>query len=157
MAQTTTSNTNENISIESLEKSYQINNINLQENGANNTSSATGNTGSILVAIYNSTNAKRENRVAPFGTEQSRPIEYGRLQSSSSSESRQPSDEENGKMFSSSSLSAVHLNNSLSSTNSVAETEQSSNGSLSRFSDWTRLYLFGRKPSTAAPRISRPS
>ena len=193
MAQTNTSNTNENIPIEALENSYRINNIKTQENNANNTSLATENAGSILVAIYNNTNAKRENRVAPYDAEQSRQMEYARLQSLSSSESRnkdiptvrrtaitsrsagplpsvqisdrrlhpshQPSNEENGKMFSSASLSAVQFDNSLSPTNSVAETQQndSSNGRSSHFPDWTRLYLFGRKRDTEAPRVSRPS
>ena len=193
MTQTTTSNTNENIPIEALEKSYQINNINSQENGANNTSLATENAGSILVAIYNNTNAKRENRVAPYNTEQSRQMEYARLQSPPSSESRnndiptvrhtaitsrsagplpsvqvsdrrlhlshQPSNEENGNMFSSSSLSALQFDNSFSPINLVAETQQndSSNGRSSHFPDWTRLYLFGRKRGTEAPRVSKPS
>lgn len=193
MAQTNTSNTNENIPIEALEKSYRINNIKTQENNANNTSLATENAGSILVAIYNNTNAKRENRVAPYSAEQSRQMEYARLQSLSSSESRsndistvrgtgmtsrsagplqsgqvsdrrshlshEPSNEENGKMFSSSSLSAVQFDNLLSPTNSVAETQHNDNfnGRSSHFPDWTRLYLFGRKRGTEAPRISRPS
>lgn len=194
MVQTTTSNASEEIPIESLRQSDQLNDINSQEDGANNSTLPPKNAGSILVAIYNNTNAKRENRVAPHDAEQSHQIEYPRLQSLPSSKSennnistvrsttattsrsagalhtvqvsdrrlnlnQQPSNVENREMFSSSSLSAIQFDNLLSPTNSVDETEKNGNSNerVPRFPDWTRLYLFGRKRGTEAPRISRPS
>jgi hypothetical protein len=59
MARKTKPNTNENIQIEVPKKSYKVYNIHSQQNSANNVSSTTECQGSILVAIYNNTNANR--------------------------------------------------------------------------------------------------
>ena len=194
MARTTTSNTNENIRIGALENSFNTFNMESLGNSAVNNSSNTENGGSILVAIYNNTNARRENRVAPYNTEQLPHMENTRTQSLPSSQGRnndnlsnrrhvaascsvgttpngeasnsrldishQLSNEDNGKIFSSSSLNAIQFSNSLSPMNSISETRQNDSfgARLSNLRDWTRLYLFGRKHGTAdISRVSRSS
>jgi hypothetical protein len=59
MARKTQPNMNESVQIEVPKKSYKVYNIHSQQNSANNVNSTTEYGGSILVAIYNSTNGNR--------------------------------------------------------------------------------------------------
>ena len=55
----TPSDPHKNVPIEVPKKPYEVYNILSKENTVNNVWSTTGNTGSILISIYNNTNAKR--------------------------------------------------------------------------------------------------
>ena len=62
---------NKNVQIEVPKKSYQVYDVLSRENTADNVHSTTGNQGSILISIYNRTNANRANSVLSHNTEQS--------------------------------------------------------------------------------------
>jgi hypothetical protein len=71
MVQKSTPNTNENLPIEVPKKSYQVYNMLSQKNSANSVCSTTESEGSILMTIYNNTNARRADSVRTPNTDQS--------------------------------------------------------------------------------------
>jgi hypothetical protein len=71
MLRTTTPSTTENVPIEVPQKSYQVYNILSQKNNSNDVGSTPESEGSILVAIYNNTNARRAKNVPTRNSEQS--------------------------------------------------------------------------------------
>jgi hypothetical protein len=71
MLRTTTPITTENNPIEVPRKSYQVYNILSQKSSANSVCSTPDSEGSILVAIYNNTNARRVNNLPTYNTKES--------------------------------------------------------------------------------------
>ena len=68
---TTTPQTTENSHIEVPRKTYQVYNILAKEGGVNKNSSTIGSQGSILVAMYNSSNGKRGTNIGAQNAEES--------------------------------------------------------------------------------------
>jgi hypothetical protein len=168
--QTTTLNTTENAPIEVPQKSYQVYNIHSSKNSSNSICATTPESeGSILVTMYNNTNARRANTEESFemgnawihpSNDESMNSENSLTQFSSSRRvpnmrtttnesflvNRQPSIQQTRSTFSSPSATM----------SDIGQGHNSSSKSFN-FKDWTRLYLFGHKPDTGLPRISRPS
>jgi len=194
MAQTTKPNTNENVPIEVPKISYKVYNIHSQQNNANNVSSTTECEGSILVAIYNNTNANRtDSRPTHNYTEQSFQIKQNawmrpsteepingnismgqRITYTDFSENKISNFKSKGRSgdvnhpinkqerirsFSTPSLNTGNVNVFQSSSEAQFgnDTDRNLNISSTNFTDWSRLYIFGRKHNIVEPRISRPS
>ncbi len=71
MLQRTTPSTTANVPIEVPRKSYQVHSILSHQNSSNSIDLAAESEGSILVAIYNNTNARHTNSTPTHNTEQS--------------------------------------------------------------------------------------
>jgi hypothetical protein len=175
MLRTTTPNTTANAPIEVLRKSYQVYNIHSPKHSSNSVCATPESEGSILVSIYNNTNARRANRVLTCNTEQS--FEMGnawmypsndetinseisitrRAILADSSSSKMSNIRATNKSFQiDRQLSNQQNMGTLSSPSDIGQ-GHSSSGESFNFKDWTRLYLFGHKPDTGMPRMPRPS